>query len=60
MTCTAWASAATMPLGHLELDTGIAWNSDDVRFTFRTLLHSATLEGNITKAGQKQKSQGFL
>ena len=49
-----------MPLGHLELDTGIAWNSDDVRFTFRTRLHSATLEGNITKAGQKRKSQGFL
>jgi hypothetical protein len=40
-----------MPLGHLEVDTGVAWNSNDVRFTFRTRLHSAVLEGNITKAG---------
>lgn len=40
-----------MPLGHLELDTGVAWNSHDIQFSFRTRLHSATLEGNITKAG---------
>ena len=48
----AWAdSGATMPLGHLELDTGVAWGAEDVRFTFRTQLHTATLQGNITKGG---------
>ena len=49
----AWSdSGVTMPLGHLELDTGVAWDepSDGNRFSIRTSLHSGTMEGTVGSA----------
>ena len=40
----------TMPLGHLELDTGVAWGSpstDGNHFAIRTSLYTATMEGTV-------------